>query len=43
MYLEIIGQIVYRFTLVFTNNLFSQQFGQGAYGVASASEIAFFR
>uniref|UniRef100_A0AC35FRJ2 Uncharacterized protein n=1 Tax=Panagrolaimus sp. PS1159 TaxID=55785 RepID=A0AC35FRJ2_9BILA len=42
MYLEIIGQITYRFTLVFTNNLFSQQFGQGMYGIASASEIAFF-
>uniref|UniRef100_A0AC34FDS1 Thiamine transporter 1 n=1 Tax=Panagrolaimus sp. ES5 TaxID=591445 RepID=A0AC34FDS1_9BILA len=42
MYLEIIGQIVYRATLVFTNNLFSQQFGQGSYGIASASEIAFF-
>ena len=42
MYLEVLGQFAYRFTLVFTNNVLSQQIGQAMYGVATASEVAFF-
>uniref|UniRef100_A0A7E4VBS9 Folate transporter 1, chloroplastic n=1 Tax=Panagrellus redivivus TaxID=6233 RepID=A0A7E4VBS9_PANRE len=42
MYLEVLGQFAYRFTLVFTNNLLSQQIGQACYGIAMASEVAFF-
>ena len=42
MLAEVLGQIGYRFTLVFTNDVSSQQAGQLAYGMASASEVAFF-
>ena len=36
------GQIGFRSSLVFTYDVFSQQLGQISYGLASASEIAFF-
>uniref|UniRef100_A0A915LZX2 Uncharacterized protein n=1 Tax=Meloidogyne javanica TaxID=6303 RepID=A0A915LZX2_MELJA len=42
MFVEIIGQIVFRSTLVFGGSVISQIVGQISYGIASASEIAFF-
>uniref|UniRef100_A0AC34FLQ2 Reduced folate carrier n=1 Tax=Panagrolaimus sp. ES5 TaxID=591445 RepID=A0AC34FLQ2_9BILA len=42
MLAEVLGQIGFRFSLVFTYDVFSQQLGQIAYGIASASEVAFF-
>uniref|UniRef100_A0AC35GY51 Reduced folate carrier n=1 Tax=Panagrolaimus sp. PS1159 TaxID=55785 RepID=A0AC35GY51_9BILA len=42
MLLEVLGQIGFRSSLVFTYDVFSQQLGQIAYGIASASEVAFF-
>nr|CAD2198246.1 unnamed protein product [Meloidogyne enterolobii] len=42
MFVEIIGQIVFRSTLVFGGSVISQIIGQISYGIASASEIAFF-
>ncbi|KAL7076839.1 hypothetical protein ACQ4LE_004141 [Meloidogyne hapla] len=42
MFVEIIGQIIFRSTLVFGGSIISQIIGQISYGIASASEIAFF-
>lgn len=42
MILEMIGQIGFRSTLVFGRSVLSQIIGQIFYGIASASEIAFF-
>jgi hypothetical protein len=42
MLLEILGQIGFRSALVFGRTVFSQVLGVVAYGVASASEVAFF-
>ncbi|KAE9547389.1 hypothetical protein FO519_009397, partial [Halicephalobus sp. NKZ332] len=42
MYLEIIGQIIYRFTLVFMDGVLSQQIGHAMWGIAIASEIGGF-
>uniref|UniRef100_A0A914R2Y9 Reduced folate transporter n=1 Tax=Panagrolaimus davidi TaxID=227884 RepID=A0A914R2Y9_9BILA len=42
MYIEILGQIFYRFTLSFTSSLFSQQLGQTMGGLVRASDLAFF-
>ncbi|KAE9546933.1 hypothetical protein FO519_009855, partial [Halicephalobus sp. NKZ332] len=41
MYFEIFGKLIYRFTLVYTHSLFSQQIGQAMYGIAAASDVAF--
>ncbi|KAE9548151.1 hypothetical protein FO519_008639 [Halicephalobus sp. NKZ332] len=41
MYLEIVAQFIYRFTLVFTDSLFSQQLGQAMYAISDASDVAF--
>src|ERR1700722_6795508 len=40
--LESVGYIVFRSTLVFGSSVLTQQIGQAWYGVASASEIAFY-
>uniref|UniRef100_A0A1I8AUV5 Thiamine transporter 2 n=1 Tax=Steinernema glaseri TaxID=37863 RepID=A0A1I8AUV5_9BILA len=42
MTIEMIGQIVFRAALVFGHSVMSQQLGMIFYGVASASEVAFF-
>uniref|UniRef100_A0AC34F781 Uncharacterized protein n=1 Tax=Panagrolaimus sp. ES5 TaxID=591445 RepID=A0AC34F781_9BILA len=42
MYIEIFGQISYRFTLSYTSSLFSQQLGQTMGGLVRASDLAFF-
>jgi thiamine transporter 2/3 len=42
MLTEVLGQIGFRATLVFGGSVLSQIFGQVFYGIASASEIAFF-
>lgn len=42
MLIEILGQIGFRSALVFGRSVFSQILGVIAYGVASASEVAFF-
>jgi hypothetical protein len=42
MLTEIMGQIIFRATLVFGSSVNSQIIGQVFYGIASASEIAFF-
>lgn len=42
MMLEVLGQIGFRAALVFGRSVFSQVLGVVAYGVASASEVAFF-
>lgn len=42
MLAEVIGQIFFRSTLVFGQSVISQIIGQIFYGIASASEIAFF-
>ncbi|KAI1728633.1 reduced folate carrier domain-containing protein [Ditylenchus destructor] len=42
MITEVTGQIVFRATLVFGGSVFSQVIGQVFYGIASASEVAFF-
>ncbi|KAE9548127.1 hypothetical protein FO519_008657 [Halicephalobus sp. NKZ332] len=39
MYLEVLGQIVYRFFLMSTNDIFSQQMGHAMWGISVASEI----
>ncbi|KAE9548436.1 hypothetical protein FO519_008351 [Halicephalobus sp. NKZ332] len=41
MYIEIFTQLIYRFTLVFTKNLLSQQIGQSMYAIATAADVAF--
>ncbi|KAM3720957.1 Folate-like transporter [Dirofilaria immitis] len=40
--LESIGYLIFRITLVFGSGMFLQQIGMVAYGIASASEIAFY-
>ncbi|TMS35503.1 hypothetical protein L596_002894 [Steinernema carpocapsae] len=42
MTIEMIGQIVFRAALVFGHSVLSQQVGMIFYGIASASEVAFF-
>ena len=42
MYLEMAAMISYRFTLSYTTNLFSQQFGQVMGGLVRASDLAFY-
>ena len=41
MYLEIIGQLSYRFSMLFMNNILAHQIGQAMNGVAAASDVAF--
>uniref|UniRef100_A0A914GW68 Reduced folate carrier n=1 Tax=Globodera rostochiensis TaxID=31243 RepID=A0A914GW68_GLORO len=42
MFTEVLGQVGFRLTLVFGGSVLSQKFGQMFYGIASASEVAFF-
>jgi thiamine transporter 2/3 len=42
MLVEVLGQIGFRASLVFFHSVFSQIIGTILYGIASASEIAFF-
>ncbi|KAK0395803.1 hypothetical protein QR680_001436 [Steinernema hermaphroditum] len=42
MTMEMVGQIVFRAALVFGHSVASQQLGMISYGIASASEVAFF-
>ncbi|KAL3101030.1 hypothetical protein niasHS_001490 [Heterodera schachtii] len=42
MFTEVLGQIGFRLSLVFGGSVLSQILGQMAYGIASASEVAFF-
>ena len=39
MFLEVIGHIIYRFTLLFMDSVLSQQIGHAFWGIAMASDV----
>ncbi|KAE9547552.1 hypothetical protein FO519_009237 [Halicephalobus sp. NKZ332] len=39
MYLEVLGQLAYRFALVFRNDVLSQQIGHALWGISTASDV----
>lgn len=39
MYLEVLGQVIYRFALVFKDDVLSQQIGHALWGISTASDI----
>ncbi|KAE9555538.1 hypothetical protein FO519_001209 [Halicephalobus sp. NKZ332] len=42
MYIEVLGQLVYRFALVFRNDIFSQQIGHAAWGTSTAADLGYY-